>query len=50
MGVQFGETIGFKNIVEKWVDNLAEENKGNSWVEKWSFEKLTVYGVQCTVK
>ena len=44
--VKFGEIIGFKNIVEKWVDNLAEKNKGKSWVEKWSFEKLTVYGVQ----
>ena len=28
LGVQFGETIGLKNMVEKWVENLAEKIGG----------------------
>ena len=28
MGVQFGEIIGLKNIVEKWVNRMAEKIGG----------------------
>ena len=45
LGVKFGEIIGLKNIVEKWVDNLAEKIRWNNWVEKLSWKSL-----QCTVK
>ena len=46
--VNFGEIIKFKNIEEKWVDNLAEKIRWNNWVEKLSWKSLqcTVYSVQ----
>ena len=48
LGVQFAEIIGLKNIVKKWVDNLAEKIRWNNWVEKLSWKSLqcTVYSVQ----
>ena len=42
MGVRFGEIIGFKNIVEKWVDNMAEQIRWNNWVEKFSWKSYSV--------
>ena len=46
--VQFGEIFKLKNIVEKWLDNLAEKIRWNNWVEKLSWKSLqcTVYSVQ----
>ena len=48
LGVRFGEIIGLKNIVEKWVDNLAEKISWNNWFEKLSWKSLQcmVYSVQ----
>ena len=46
LGVKFGDIIRLKNIVERWVDNLAEQIMWNIWVDKLS---CTVYGVHCTV-
>ena len=47
-GVQFGEIIGLTNIVEKWVDNLAEKIRWNNLVEKlsWTSLQCTLYSVQ----
>ena len=47
LGVKFGEIIGFKNIVEKWVDKLAEKIRWNNLVEKLIGKSLqfTVYSV-----
>ena len=45
--VQFGEIIGFKNIVEKWMDNLAKIFRWNNLVEKlsWTSLQCTLYSV-----
>ena len=38
--IRCGEIIVLNNIVEKWVDNLAEKIRWNNWVEKLSLTSL----------
>ena len=46
LGVQFGETIGLKNMVEKWVENLAEKIGGIIGLRNLVGK---AYSVRCTV-